>query len=97
MFILYIYKSVPTSFSNLLLEFIDITWSYATESSFTLLDQNVQKKKLYLHGTSRAKKSNITIEEGIRTQEWIPYIASKTTYENIFGLLQKKNSEPCIM
>ena len=44
MFILYIYKSVPTSFSNLLLEFIDITWSYATESSFTLLDQNVQKK-----------------------------------------------------
>ena len=48
------------------------------------------KKKLYLHGTSRAKKSNITIEEGIRTQEWIPYIARKTTYENIFGLLQKK-------
>jgi len=38
MFILYIYKSVPTSFSNLLLEFIDITWSYATESSFTLLE-----------------------------------------------------------
>ena len=55
------------------------------------------KKKLYLHGTSRGKKSNITIEEGIRLQEWIPYIASKTTYENIFGLLQKKNSEPCIM
>ena len=45
--------------------------------------------------TSRAKKSNITFEEGIRTLEWIPYIASKTTYDNIFGLLQKKkNSEP---
>ena len=44
-------------------------------------------KKIY---TSRAKKSNITFEEGIRTLEWIPYIASKTTYDNIFGLLQKK-------
>ena len=69
MFILYIYKSVPTSFSNLLLEFIDITRSYATESSFTLLDQNVQKKVILAWYTSRAKKSNITIEEGIRTQE----------------------------
>ena len=69
MFILYIYKSVPTSFSNLLLEFIDITWSYATESSFTLLDQNVQKKSYSSMVLVEPKKSNITIEEGIRTQE----------------------------